>query len=731
MKANALHYRHESPTTARFGAAVFTRLFVVAFAVFAQVAVLPAESVSVLLQKGIFAEETERDLDAAISIYQRIIAQEKENQSLVGQAQYRLGVCLLKKGKNQEATQTFQDIVNHFLAQTDLVAQARTRLSELGPPTSGVENLFPAKEATTADAAPKLLTHPNAQRWQALSPNGQRAAFVESYPDRGLVIEDLETGQSWRIENAVRNTEGGTRGSPVFSPDGGRLAYYWWTSGTARELRIATVGHTNFTLLARVKAAVSLRDWSTDGLHLLGIETAGEFEDFEMVLVSAKDGTSKTVPLGYSAKEIDKIDVALFTANGRHIVFQGPKGIEAFDLLNQELRTLIAHPAWTKLVGRVPGTSSFLFAGERSGKRFLYAFDVVDGEVKGEPREVMDYQDREFLAATHDGSAYYRVRHSSQTIHVAGVDFGTGKVVEASREIGRPVAGDKSTPVWSWDGKRLAWQSQGGMLLIQDQQNLTHRGFTWSGKLRGAAIYPYRSWSPDGKTFLVLSFPVDGSPGIYSIDGESGDIQPVVTRKWSGGDGAWVGQPQFSTDGRSVFFYRRIFSEDAPYTLQGYRLTDRVMRRHLKSGAEEELYLPKGVLNTYGAFALSPDEGRLALVMTESQDDYHIDIVELRTGVVRRLYECRIRGGGPLSSLNWTPNGEALVFLRYYSNAENDRAVLRVNASTGEVIPIDLGMNVIDHLSLHPDGRQVLFGVLRDRTEMFKHNAAVRLTPSK
>lgn len=197
--------------------------------------------------------------------------------------------------------------------------------------------------------------------------------------------------------------------------------------------------------------------------------------------------------------------------------------------------------------------------------------------------------------------------------------------------------------VWSWDGKSLAWEAPGGTLVIQDQNTRQHRGFTWAGKLRGPAIYPYRTWSPDGKTFLVLSYPVEGKPGIFAIHCDTGDIQPIVTR----GDPkpGWVGQPQFSADGQSVIFFRRQFAKEAPYGIENLHWTEHIMRRDLKSGTEEEIYQPKGMLNTWCAFAISPDDSKLALVMLDTLDEYHIDVVDLDTGKLHRVYECQIRGG--------------------------------------------------------------------------------------
>jgi tetratricopeptide (TPR) repeat protein len=95
-----------------------------------------AASASEMLEKGIYTEETVGDLDKAISIYQKVVAEGKAAHALAAQAQYHIGQCLLKKGKKGEATAAFQKLVNDFPDQKELVAKARKFLPEgvqLGP----------------------------------------------------------------------------------------------------------------------------------------------------------------------------------------------------------------------------------------------------------------------------------------------------------------------------------------------------------------------------------------------------------------------------------------------------------------------------------------------------------------------------------------------------------------------------------------------------------------------
>ncbi len=88
-----------------------------------------AQSVSDLLETGIYTEETVGDLDAAMKIYAKIVADDKANRPIAAQALYRLGACRLKKGDKAEAAKTFEDLIERFPEQKQLVAKAREHVS--------------------------------------------------------------------------------------------------------------------------------------------------------------------------------------------------------------------------------------------------------------------------------------------------------------------------------------------------------------------------------------------------------------------------------------------------------------------------------------------------------------------------------------------------------------------------------------------------------------------------
>jgi tetratricopeptide (TPR) repeat protein len=100
--------------------------------------VYSAGSPSELMEKGIYTEETKGDVDAAIAIYQQIVTESKTGQSLAAQAQFRLGQCLLKKNRPNDAIAAFEKLVRDFPNEKELVEKAREHLPAevaLGPVT--------------------------------------------------------------------------------------------------------------------------------------------------------------------------------------------------------------------------------------------------------------------------------------------------------------------------------------------------------------------------------------------------------------------------------------------------------------------------------------------------------------------------------------------------------------------------------------------------------------------
>ena len=101
-----------------------------------------AKSPSLLLQEGLYAEQTEGDLDKAIEIYGQVLEQASESQRLAAKATYQLGMCHLKKGDEQQAVEYFQQVVSNYATQKILVAKAQKQLEKMGVGKIAEGNLF-------------------------------------------------------------------------------------------------------------------------------------------------------------------------------------------------------------------------------------------------------------------------------------------------------------------------------------------------------------------------------------------------------------------------------------------------------------------------------------------------------------------------------------------------------------------------------------------------------------
>ncbi|MHC4517819.1 MAG: sugar-binding protein, partial [Planctomycetota bacterium] len=91
-----------------------------------------AKSASVLLREGLYAEEVEGDLNAAIKVYQQVIDDDEAQDNLVAQALYRQGMCYMKLKNELAAKAAFSKLLANHADQTRLIEKVKPLLDELG-----------------------------------------------------------------------------------------------------------------------------------------------------------------------------------------------------------------------------------------------------------------------------------------------------------------------------------------------------------------------------------------------------------------------------------------------------------------------------------------------------------------------------------------------------------------------------------------------------------------------
>ena len=98
------------------------------------------------LQRGLFEEEANQNLGAAIQAYQTVASQFDKDRKLAATAIFRLGECYRKQGNTNDAATQYERILREFSDQPTLVTLSRQNLAALGSrrPTPGTPVLSDA-----------------------------------------------------------------------------------------------------------------------------------------------------------------------------------------------------------------------------------------------------------------------------------------------------------------------------------------------------------------------------------------------------------------------------------------------------------------------------------------------------------------------------------------------------------------------------------------------------------
>lgn len=114
------------------------------YAVLAAVALSPGatmfgaeDDLTAAMQKGLFEEEANHNLPAAIDAYQAVVGRFDQDRKLAATAVFRLGECYRKQGKTNEATAQYERVLREFSDQGQLTGLSRQYLATLGGGGSG------------------------------------------------------------------------------------------------------------------------------------------------------------------------------------------------------------------------------------------------------------------------------------------------------------------------------------------------------------------------------------------------------------------------------------------------------------------------------------------------------------------------------------------------------------------------------------------------------------------
>ena len=664
-----------------------------------------AQSTSTLLQKGIFTEETVGDLDAAIKIYEEIVADAEKNRAYAAQAQYRIGTCYLKQGRNDRAVGAFQKLIEQFPKQNELVAQANVRLLKLG---------YASGRTTPAEmTVRRVWAGPGVDVYGSSSPDGRYLSYVD-WNTGALALRDLAAGTNRYLTSTdyPNTTYMEYALNSIVSRDGKQIAYAWMNEESFVDLRIIGLdGSEPRVLHANKEVGYTVpMEWSPDDKYILATFTRQD-GTHQIVMVSVADGSVRvlrTVDWRYPQR-------LSFSPDGRSIIYDFPqdrsnpaRDVYLLSLDGSFESTIVEHPANDYLLGWIPESANILFASDRTGKIGIWMVELADGKAVGTPQLVKQEVGRiRAMGFTKNRSLYYNVDASELDVYLAELDLQSGNLLAPPNKITQRFEGTNSAPDWSPDGKYLLYVSQrdrlpfgnkvsNKVLVIRSLETGEERELSPEVNFRTSRGGP--SWSPDGRSILLSGQDKKNRPGLFRLDVETGEVSTIVRRR--------VKWPVWTPDGQAIFWRSRD-PESGMRTLMVY---------DVETGQEQTLYSAHHL----HAWALSPDGRRLAVATEDpdtSEPNLEDDVVKVISVTPQNAGEILIRLPGPeeIGAISWTPDGQALLVEKRRQSdttgAPFTYELWRVSAAGGTPRKLDLAIEGMHNLRIHPDGRRIAYTV--------------------
>jgi len=689
-----------------------------------------------LFQKALAKERGEGNLEEAISLYQKVVA-EASDKSLAAKAQLRIGICYEKLGR-KEAQKAFQKVIDNYPGQTGTVKVAKEKLSIL------IRAQTVIKKGDTEFRIRKV--------WDYARMGGSGNMGRPSPDGRYLLYGDMDSLNVCALEFATKKKHFITKervpsaskdpsskkpiefhwGGSIWSPDGKKVAYSWlkfknvfelndawdkqWNlKDSSKELRTIGFDGSNLKVLYSNDdlEAVTPLDWSSDGRHILA-EFIRKDKSRQLMMISVEDSSPKALKTFDHLPRGDGLRIGeLFSPDDRYVVFalkqenSSKRDIFLLSINGSHEVALVKHPADDFVLGWTPDGKSLIFASDRTGTTSIWAIRVSEGEPQGDP--VLIKKDMGAIwpkGFDKNGSFYYAFETVVSDVYIAEIDSETHKIMSKAEKASERFVSSTMHPDWSPDGKYLAYISypETGHDMLGSKSVLCIRSLE-NGKER--EIYPElryiwgTCWDPDGRSILTVGSEEKGREGFYKIDAKTGDFTSIL--HFNKED--IVGAPVWSQDGKKIFYMHK----------DPQQKIARIMMFNLASKEKMEIHrdnFQRLFMDGRPFFpqdlVLSPDGQFLAFNVRERETlESILKIIPSSGGEAREVV--RWEKGKIIMTADWTPDGKELLFAESKFQRGHKFEFWRISVEGGEPQKLGLSMDRVDLLRIHPDGQYIAF----------------------
>ena len=656
------------------------------------------EQAEMLLEQAQQKELVDGQLEEAIRIYKDVLARFPNNRAAGARALVQMGQCYEKLGKD-EARKAYERVLQEYADQSAPAEQARTRLAALRKPAGRLSGMVTRK----------IWTGPGADMLGSVSSDGRHLSYTD-WQTGDVAIRDLESGNNRRLTN-----KGSWDSSSEFavysriSPDGKQVAYAWFNKEYFYDLRLVALDQPKPRVLYSDNDLEYLapEGWSPDGNRVVAI-FAHKDRSNQITLVSLADGSVRVLKtLGWRMP----LKTAL-SPDGRFIAYDFEQQEDSprrdISLLSTDGKresVLIQHPANDLYPVWTPDGKHILFASDRTGSMGFWALRVADGQPQGRPELIKEDVGRRILPMgfTREGSFYYGIETGMIDVYTASLDLKTGKLLDSPSKATERFVGSSSKPDWSPDGRYLAYISRRGLFESAWQGSFVVciRSLE-TGEERDLApkvryINDLR-WSPDGGSILLQATDAKNRGGLYHMDVKSGNVAPLMQVR----EGEYIGRHAWSPDGKSVFYLRQ---EPTPKRFS-------IVARSLQTGQEREVCANSAVGSVIHSFEVSPNGQWVVFWYYDGATRVQsLKVVPSSGGMPRELVRAEKGENIPgFTPLVWSPDGSQVFFTKGpASDQDLTFGLWRVPAEGGAAQSVDLAMEGLRDVRVHPDGKRIAF----------------------
>jgi Tol biopolymer transport system component len=634
-----------------------------------------AQSGHELFQQALSKERAEGKLQDAIGLYQRVIDVAGADHALAARALLQLGRCYETLG-HAEARGAYERLIARYPDQSDLVAQARSRLAAL------------VRTPSTATAAAMTVVplHDLSKDGElvTVAADGTKAIVMDySKGQVNLAVYDFSTKQK-RVLTGFWYTW-----FAVWSPDARRVAYHTSPTFNSSELHVTALDGRP-AVVHRNDGAQTIQPvgWMPDGATLVVVLRHPD-KTWVVGTLPATGGSFTPIrSLGWSYDWVE--GSPRLSPDGRFLAYlDGEKGLRDVHVLSLDGRAayrITDDPADDMTPLWAPDGRQLAFRSNRLGSVALWSVEIKDGKPVGQATKLKDGMQSARLLDWTERGIFYDQQTTTWDLYTAPMDPVEGRSTGSPRQIPHSRTGRNLGPVWSPDGARLAFISSAAIepnrryVVVMSPDGSQAREF-----LIPTTTFQYPQsptdlrWFGDGRGLGFSGTDSRGAPAAFRLRLETGEWH---TTPLAGDDDQTNASSEWNRDG-SAFYFKRRGSTNAG-----------VFERAIDGEIERAVYRTTESVVNIRSLEISPDRKWLALQQWSVNDNTtmtkRILAVDVATGEIRTVTE--ETGGAEARATNnllgWAPSGDLLVERRGSGGSGSETLLMPLNGGAPRPVAI-------------------------------------------